>query len=222
MKKALIIFTRVPEPGKTKTRLEVRLSGDECARMHEAMLRDLQELKDGKEWDMFIYYTPLHGEEKIRSLLPGACAYRPQAETEFGERMSRCIGEVLGEGYDACVLIGTDIPVIDCKLIQNAFRILQKEETVIAPTRDGGYYLIGMRELHKEIFEKQVYGRGSVFLDTVEKIKACGCTYGELTELVDIDEPEDIQTYYAEYSDRAQSMIHTWNYIRILREKYRM
>lgn len=220
MKKALIIFTRVPEPGKTKTRLSARLSNEECAGMQEAMLRDLEELSGQEEWDTFVYYTPAKGKEKIRKLLPGAYAYRAQDEVEFGARMSGCIGRVLEEGYDACVLIGTDIPVIDRMLIRHAFRILEREQAVIAPTRDGGYYLIGMKELHREIFEDQVYGKGSVYLDTVEKMKRCGCTYGELPVLIDIDEPADIEAYRNEYSDRKQSMIHTWDYVRKMHGKY--
>ncbi len=220
MKKALIIFTRVPEPGRAKTRLSVRLSDKECAGMQEAMLKDLRELSGVEEWDTFVYYTPAGGEEKIRRLLPGAYAYRPQDDAEFGTRMSGCIGRVLEEGYEACVLIGTDIPVIDRVLIHRAFQVLEREQAVIAPTRDGGYYLIGMKELHREIFEDQVYGKGSVFLDTVEKMKRFGCTYDELPVLIDIDEPEDIEAYRTEYSDRRRSMACTWDYIRKLHDKY--
>ena len=56
---ALILMTRIPIPGKTKTRLMDLLTGDECAGLHMAFLKDLMttftELKD---IDVFMTYTP--------------------------------------------------------------------------------------------------------------------------------------------------------------------
>lgn len=221
MKNALIIFTRVPVPGATKTRLEKKLTEEECAEIHRAMLLDLRPLCHAKEWDTFVYFTPEGGKEVMKELLPGACSYEPQPEVEFGARMSGCIGQVLKRGYDACALVGTDIPELDGAIIRQAFDALMKKDMVIGATVDEGYYLVGMKSLHKEVFENQVYGTGSVFDDTVEKIKKCGCTYETLPVLRDIDEPEDIFAYWEMYeAGQQKEKIHTWECILKLNDKY--
>ena len=207
MKKALIIFTRVPEPGKTKTRLEKRFTKEECARIHEAMLRDLWPLCRTEEWDTFVYYTPEKKREKIEKLLPGAGEYLPQEEIAFGERMKNSIGNVLQSGYEACLLVGTDIPVLSQKIISMAFKQLEEKPVVIGETMDHGYYLIGMTSLYGGIFDDQNYGTGSVYNDTVEKIKNCGCEFGTLPVLRDIDEPEDIDAYWIEFGGNEKSTI---------------
>lgn len=211
MKDALIIFTRVPEPGKTKTRLEARFTKEECAKIHEAMIHDLWDLCNTKEWDTYVYYTPANGRERIQQLLPGACQYLPQEEIAFGERMKRSMGAILNEGYDSCVLVGTDIPVLSREVIREAFLKLQEKQVVIGATMDQGYYLIGMTALYGGIFDDQKYGTGSVYSDTVTKIIACGCEFDTLPVLRDIDEPEDIDAYWREFQKKEKDEIkHTW------------
>lgn len=220
MKKALIIFTRVPEPGKTKTRLQSLLTENEAAMVHEAILTDQKKLCTSSEWDTFVYYTPERGKERIKQLLPQAKDYIPQQEVEFGTRMKNCIQHVLESGYDACSLIGTDIPALDANIIRHAFEILEKKQVVIGATEDLGYYLIGMTQVYEDIFKDQIYGTGSVYQDTIEKIKKCGCSYGTLPKLRDIDEPEDLEAYYLEYREDHKKIEHTWRCIDKLHEKY--
>lgn len=220
MKKALIIFTRVPEPGKTKTRLQSLLTKEEAAKVHEAMLADQKGLCISEEWDTFVYYTPERGKERIKQLLPRAKDYIPQQEVEFGTRMKNCIQYVLDSDYDACCLIGTDIPALNEAIIRQAFETLEKKQVVIGATEDLGYYLIGMTQVYEDIFKDQIYGTGSVYEDTIEKIKKGGCSYGILPKLRDIDEPEDLNAYYLEYQEDHKKIEHTWKCIDKLNEKY--
>ena len=223
MRKALIVFSRVPVPGATKTRLQKNFTGEECAELHRAILMDLKPLTDGEDWDSFVYYTPAGGEAVMRKLLPGAAGYEPQPEKEFGARVSGCIGQILEKGYDACVLVGTDIPALDTKIIGQAFAVMEEKDMVIGATEDAGYYLIGMKKLRDEVFRDQAYGTGSVFADTLEKIKGCGCTYGVLPVLRDIDEPEDVSAYLEMYeAGRLDKKMHTWECILRLNEKYQL
>ena len=43
MKQALILFTRIPVPGKTKTRLMPYFSPKQCAKLHTCFLKDISE-----------------------------------------------------------------------------------------------------------------------------------------------------------------------------------
>ena len=56
MKDALILFTRVPIPGQTKTRLMPFLTGEECARLHACFVKDIYEKANGCGY-FRVFYT---------------------------------------------------------------------------------------------------------------------------------------------------------------------
>ena len=153
--------------------------------------------------------------------MPGARDYRPQEDIPFGERMKRSMGKVLEAGYKSCILVGTDIPVLNRTIIQKAFESLENNEVVIGATEDQGYYLIGMTKLYGTIFDDQKYGTGSVYGDTVAKIKTCVDTFGIMPVLRDIDDTADIEAYWKEFckGDSAE-IVNTWKYLCCLNEKY--
>ena len=75
MKQALILFTRVPIAGKTKTRLQTALTPEQCAQAHSAFLQDVaSSCLSPQQWDLLVFY----GEEgplmRIWQELPTAVA----------------------------------------------------------------------------------------------------------------------------------------------------
>lgn len=80
-----------------------------------------------------------------------------------------------------------DIPELHSTDMENAFRVLKTKDIVFGPTEDGGYYLVGMNEPHKEVFEKQSYGHASVMENTLACLKEAGLRVGFIRELSDID-----------------------------------
>lgn len=88
--------------------------------------------------------------------------------------------------------------------------MLDETDMVMGETEDAGYYIIGMKSAHPEVFSDQVYGTGSVFSDTMEKIRRIGATCSVLPTLCDIDEPEDIERYKSWFLEgKYQDKIHT-------------
>ena len=96
--------------------------------------------------------------------------------------------------YRNVVLIGSDLPLINKKDIEVAFDILETKDIVISPTYDGGYYLIGMKEENKDIFNIR-YSTSSVFEETIDKIKNKGKSYGKGNIQLDIDDKDDFLSY---------------------------
>lgn len=130
MNRALIIFTRVPIPGQTKTRLMPYLSPKSCARLQGCFLKDISVQCGQVSADVFVYHTPEDKKGTLKTIFGTECVYRQQCEGDLGLRMYRAIGEVLAEGYESCVLIGTDIPEITSAEIQYAFRLLDVHDVV--------------------------------------------------------------------------------------------
>lgn len=199
MKKAVIVFTRVPLPGQTKTRMMPYLSARQCANLHSCFLKDVKNACMDTEADLFVCYTPEGKEGLLYPLLGEEVVYFPQEGEDLGERMCHAIESVLRKGYDACVLIGTDVPEIRAKHLIEAFAVLGIEkvakDVVFGPTVDGGYYLVGMKKPYKEVFEKQTYGRGNVLENTIRRLKDQKFKVGCIEQLQDMDTREDLQGY---------------------------
>lgn len=203
MKKAIIVFTRVPVPGRTKTRMMPYFNGRECAKLHGCFLRDIGIECRKTDADLFVFYTDddkAAAEWKERRKVLGKAfgkdaKYLLQQGKNLGERMYGAIESVLKRGYESCVLIGSDIPEMKANDLTMAFRLLEEKDVVFGPTKDGGYYLVGMKKPRKEVFGIESYGHGKVLSDTLEELENCGVSVGCIRFLSDMDTPEDIKEY---------------------------
>lgn len=195
MKKAVIIFTRIPEPGKTKTRMMPHLTARQCAVLHSCFLKDITAQCKECGADLFVSYTPEKGKEKLKELIGFMGGWFLQQGENLGERMYRAIAEVLSRGYGSCVLVGADVPEIKARQLDRAFRILEVRDAVFGRTTDGGYYLVGMKRPIKEAFALDEYGHGTVLEETVRSMKTAGYTVGYVETLSDMDTCEDLRGY---------------------------
>src|SRR5699024_11247873 len=120
--------------------------------------------------------------------------YLKQTRKDLGEKMHHALSFSLKK-YKHVVLIGSDLPMIHKKDIEKAFKILETKDIVISPTFDGGYYLIGMKEENEAIFNMR-YSTESVFVDTINKIRNLGKSYGKGNTQLDIDQKSDFIKLY--------------------------
>ena len=192
MKRAVILFTRVPKPGVTKTRLLPVLSADQCAGLHWAFLRDLAAVYRQLDAHLFIAYTPDPDWESLKSVFPDA-GYLPQKGDDLGERMYRVLRKVLNLGYESVVLTGADLPMMTATHLESGFATLEDHDIAIGPTSDGGYYLIGMKKPCRDVFRVEGYGRSNVFENTVMAAKDTGLSVGLALPCDDVDTPEDLK-----------------------------
>lgn len=68
-RKAVIIFTRVPLPGTTKTRMMPYLTAVQCAKLHSCFLADIRKECERTEAEIFVYYTPEDEERDRKSVV---------------------------------------------------------------------------------------------------------------------------------------------------------
>ena len=193
MRRAVICFTRLPLPGRTKTRLLPLLTGAQCARLHTAFLRDLAAVYAAVDADLFIAYSPEGEPDMLGEIFPRAAGFFPQQGWDLGERMHRAVSQVLEGGYDACVLTGTDLPELRPDHLSAAFSILEHADAAIGPTPDGGYYLIGLKRPCPALFSGQRYGGDTVYAGTLAATRAAGLSVGEAPPCGDVDTPADLR-----------------------------
>lgn len=193
--KAVIVFTRVPIAYATKTRLMPYFNGQQCAKLHECMLKDILKQCEDSGADVRIYYTPKGHKEKLTALLGTKYAYFEQRGDSLGEKMENAFADTFSEGYKACLLFGTDVPDLKAKDMKAAFGMLKVKDIVFGPSLDGGYYLIGMKRPEPLAFLGKDYGHGSVLENTLASLRKCHITYGMIRAQQDIDEKKDVEKY---------------------------
>lgn len=188
---AYILFTRIPVPGRVKTRLLPRLSGEDCAALQKAMTLDTAHALAELPGDLFVFHSD-EGPLAMLDGLPKQARFYPQSGTDLGQRMYHALETVLGQRYKSCLLLGSDLPLLMAREVAEAGRALEKSDIVLCPSLDGGYWLVGMHALSRPIFEGQKYGTGSVLNDAIACCTAHGLKVGFGPTRRDLDTPEDL------------------------------
>ncbi|WP_157151549.1 TIGR04282 family arsenosugar biosynthesis glycosyltransferase [Brachyspira sp. SAP_772] len=211
---ALIIFTRIPIAGKTKTRLQKKLSAEECCNLHKCFLKDIYKkiisLKQNNI-DIIIAYNPDGDLNILKEIFYDEEKYIKQEinSPNENEKIYNSMKEVFSLGYKKCILIGTDIPEIDEKDIIDSFELLDNNDFVFGPSYDGGYYLVGMKE-YNDIIVKVNSGTLNNILAAIENINL---KYFLIEKRHDIDEYDDLLALNSRINN-DKKIINTSNFLK--------
>lgn len=219
---ALILMTRIPIAGQTKTRLMDIMSGDECVDLHMAFLKDLFNTFKSLEKDMDIYltYTPENSLDIIEDIIPKYIKTFPQRGEDLGNKMYNAINYILSLGYEKVILIGSDIPHVRHIDILHAFQILDENDIALGPSYDGGYYLVGMKKPNESLFNiGKRWGGKSVLESTIDVANNQNLSVGLSPKYMDIDTKEDLFTFIRNYENQG-IVSNTMNFIKDWREKF--
>lgn len=197
-KKCLIIFTRYPEPGKTKTRLIPVLGEDGAAtlqrQMTEQKLAEVNKLQAFYSLSVEVYFTG-GNEQLMQEWLGSNLVYRRQSEGDIGCRMASALQSSFEAGMDNVVLIGIDCPDLNAQIMAQAFQALRQHDLVLGPAADGGYYLIGLRRLIPELFAGIRWSTDEVLSETLKIAQRLELNVAKLPLLRDVDRPEDLSVW---------------------------
>jgi len=188
-KKALIIFTRNPELGKVKTRLAKSVGDESALEIYKFLLKHTVAITKNLNVDKYVFYSENIHREDIWD--PEIFRKKLQTGTDLGEKMQNAFSELFEMGYEKVLIVGSDIFELGQSDIENAFEVLQTTETVIGPATDGGYYLLGMKELNATIFQNKNWGTSTVLEETLADLRQK--KYVLLEERNDVDYFEDIK-----------------------------
>jgi rSAM/selenodomain-associated transferase 1 len=199
----LLVFARLPERGKVKTRLATSIGDDAALAAYETMLRDLLSSigERSPETEVEIAWAPTeaaNGETLSRAF--GDFPTAMQTGSGLGDRLSMAFSErFFFHATEKIIAIGVDDPRLPRALIDHAFALLESCEWVVGPADDGGYYLIGCRAgaFDPSIFEDVKWGTSSVFAATMSRIAEWQSSVAVLPARWDIDVAEDWVRYSA-------------------------
>ena len=188
VKKKLLIFVKNPEAGKVKTRIAKTMGAEAALQAYHELLAHTENICTKTKSDRIVYYGAHVDENDIwhETYYGKKC----QSGSDLGSRMSAAFKEELQDDNNV-ILIGSDCGQLSTKILELAFKKLEKHDVVLGPTFDGGYYMIGMRTFIPELFQDIAWSTEKVYPATLIKVLLAGKSFCELPMLQDIDFEED-------------------------------
>jgi hypothetical protein len=187
-------MTKAPRAGKVKTRLSPPLTPEEAAALNVCFLRDTSAAiavasREGIAQGVGVY-TPAGMEYAWADILPSDFFLVLQRGDAFGERLTLATEDLLDLGFESACLIDSDSPTVPVQAYAEAARVLAEpgDRIVFGPSDDGGYYLIGMKQLHRRLFEDIDWSTERVADQTLERAAEAGVEVHLLPTCFDVDD----------------------------------
>jgi uncharacterized protein len=192
-----IQFARAPVAGEVKTRMIPHLSPAQACDLHrDLVLWTCRRLIDAALGAVELAVAGDKGHplfERCRAL--GLETLTTQAGGDLGHNMYCAIRDGLAR-YESVVLVGSDCPALDEGYLRAALAALDTAPLVLGPATDGGYVLIGARQICPELFRGVPWGTSQVYAETALRLRQLGWEWVELKALADIDRPEDLPGWH--------------------------
>jgi rSAM/selenodomain-associated transferase 2/rSAM/selenodomain-associated transferase 1 len=215
----LVVFTRYPEPGVTKTRLIPVLGPEGAAKlqrqMTEHLLSNISRLVRTRPLAVEIRFAG-GDARRMRNWLGSNFIYAPQGDGDLDQRMTAALTAAFDGGAKAAVLIGTDIPGITADIVEQALDALRHKDAVFGPATDGGYYLVGLRKgafgrALPTLFKGLPWGTNRVMGLSLKRAAELMLSVALLEALEDVDRPEDLAVWERFAGPRISVVIPTLN-----------
>lgn len=199
---------KAPVKGLVKTRLAADIGDDAALAVYSELLDYVLDrlhhtnvhvavFVEGGELD-----SRFRGNDGVRGNDSGRWYFFPQRGADLGERIVLAMHEA--PSAKKMLVIGTDMPCIDEGLIAEASAALDDADVVIGPCVDGGYYLIGMKCVHEELFEGIPWSTADVLASTLARCAEHGLTSHLLPLLRDVDTLDDLLALQAPSQNHAE------------------
>ncbi|NJL76489.1 MAG: glycosyltransferase [Saprospiraceae bacterium] len=192
MEDALIIFIKNPILGKVKTRIAATVGDEMALKVYLALSNYTQTIALTITAARLLYYDAFIPELDVWSATD--FIKRLQQGDELGSKMHNAFVDALTHHRKA-VIIGSDCATLETIHIQKAFEELEQHDVVIGPSTDGGYYLLGIKQVAGFLFENMVWSTETVLEETLKRVSQAGKSYYLLPELTDIDYWEDWERF---------------------------
>ncbi len=217
MDNALIVVAKEPEPGRTKTRLCPPLTPASAAEFYRCLLFDTLALMRRLEIaDHTLAYTPASARDYFARLSPNGFRLVPQEGADLGARLANALGHHFELGYRRAVIMNSDGPTLPLACLEEAFSGLDRADVTLGLGHDGGYYLIGMKTLHRELFQGIDWSTERVIPQTLDRCRRLGLAVHPLPEWYDVDVAADLARLRRDLEGQPGLAPRTWDFLRKL------
>lgn len=212
---AMAVMGKASAPGRTKTRLVPPLSAEAAAQLNTAFLQDtIQNLiAAGREIDIapYVAFGPAGSERFFRECLPGSIGLIECCLPNFGDCLHHALGTLLARGHAAACVVNADSPTLPSQYLIAAARALHAapQRIVVGPSTDGGYYLLGLTQVHRRLFEAIEWSSARVFEQTLQRAADLDLAVTLLEPWYDVDDAAGLSQLRADLARVAAGAQHT-------------
>jgi rSAM/selenodomain-associated transferase 1 len=192
----LIVFVKAPRPGQVKTRLAQTLGPAAASHIYSRLVDHLCQVLAPLP-AVELRFTPDDAGTEIEPWRRSHWRTAPQGEGDLGTRLHHAFAASAAAGHTRTVIIGSDCPTITCDDIESAWDALGHFPLTIGPARDGGYWLIGLRQPALALFTGIAWSTGAVLAETLARAQSSGLGAHLLREQGDIDTATDWEEFLA-------------------------
>lgn len=192
-------MAKAPLAGEVKTRLVPPLTASEAAALNVCFLRDmaeiLQSISGTESTSSFVVYTPTGSESAFAGVLPEGFKLLAQRGAHLGERLCNATEDLLQQGYSGVCLINSDSPTLPGSILIRAIESLAADgdRVVLGAAEDGGYYLIGLKHAHRNLFNEIAWSTSDVLARTRQRAAEIDLPVELLPPWYDVDDAETLE-----------------------------
>jgi uncharacterized protein len=195
---AIGIIGKAPQPGRSKTRLATGIGAAAASELSACFLRDvaasIEAVPEALGRRGYGVYAPAGAEDIMRRLLPSGFGLLLQAGVDLGHVLLGATRALLDAGHDCVLLVNGDSPTLPPRFLAQAIAALREpgDRMVLGPASDGGYYLIGLKQPHQQLFMRIAWGTETVARSTCDRAAEIGLAVTLLPEWYDVDDIETL------------------------------
>jgi rSAM/selenodomain-associated transferase 1 len=188
----LLIFIKNPQKGKVKTRLAKDIGDDEALAVYHRLLAHTARITATFQGDKTVFFSDFIPQAELHYFPTAQYAYALQQGEDLGVRMMAAFDQAFAQGASKALIIGSDCPELSAEILWQAWEALDEHEAVIGPAADGGYYLLGLRQTHPDLFLGKAWSHAQVGAEAMASMRALAWSVAQLPLLHDVDEVQDL------------------------------
>ncbi len=207
-KVGLAILARKAELGKGKTRLAKGIGVQKAFEAYKHLIEVAASVTKASNLPSTVFFDPEVGDTDVWPSQYFEHGIQVQS-SNLGDRIAAGLESVLAKASQAdivfdplsseegagALIMGTDCPTLTPAILQEAAEALATKDAVLGPTHDGGFYLLGIRNLDPTLFDGVEWSTEHVASQMIAAFERLGYSYQLSPKLADIDEKEDWDSY---------------------------
>jgi uncharacterized protein len=190
--RTLVIMAKAPRPGSVKTRLAGNLSVQAVAELYRCLLSDTISLAHSLDRVKVAIMCPESDVEELSRAVTETVPIVPQAGYGLAAGLESVFAHFAGSGDQRVIAFNSDSPHLPASVLEGAFDMLESHDVVLGPTHDGGYFLVGAKASHPDLFTREGMGTANALEALLTQARALGLSQHLTEPFYDIDVEGDL------------------------------
>src|SRR5467141_2370733 len=196
--RTLVIMAKAPRPGSVKTRLAKSLSLEAVTGLYRCLLDDTIALAQGLDHVEIAIVCPTSDVDDVAHAVGKTVRIVPQTGQGLAAGLASVFAHFATPGHQRVIAFNSDSPHLPASVLETAFDVLEARDLVVGPTHDGGYYLVGARAPHSDLFASDGMGTANALEALLTRARALGLSVHSTDPFYDIDVEGDLTRLAAE------------------------